>query len=127
MFEMSTVYDFLIAVGAAVVALGVLIVMHELGHFLVAKKSGVGVLTFSIGFGKKLLVKKLGETEYCVSAIPFGEDPDQEVDEADRGRSFSHQSLAKRFAIVAAGPVFNLLLAALIFLVVFFVSPNLQS
>jgi regulator of sigma E protease len=128
MFEMSTVYDFLIAVGAAVVALGVLIVMHELGHFLVAKKSGVGVLTFSIGFGKKLLVKKLGQTEYCISAIPFGgyvkmigEDPDQEVDEADRSRAFSHQSLAKRFAIVAAGPVFNLLLAAFIFLVVFFV------
>lgn len=128
MFEMSTVYDFLIAVGAAVVALGVLIVIHELGHFLVAKKAGVGVLTFSIGFGKKLLVRKRGETEYCVSAIPFGgyvkmvgEDPDQEVDAADRVRSFSHQSLGKRFAIVAAGPGFNLLLALVIFLCVFLV------
>jgi len=126
MFEMSTVYDFLIAVGAAVIALGVLIVFHELGHFLVAKKAGVGVLTFSIGFGKKLFVKKRGETEYCISAIPFGgyvkmigEDPDQEVAAADRARAFSHQSLAKRFAIVGAGPGFNLLLAAVMFLVVF--------
>lgn len=123
MVDISTVYDFLIAVGAAVVALGVLIVVHELGHFLVAKRTGVGVLTFSIGFGKKLFVKKSGETEYCVSAIPFGgyvkmvgEDPDQEVEEVDRERSFSHKSLGRRFAIVVAGPGFNLLLAAIIFL-----------
>lgn len=128
MFEVSTLYDFLIAVGAAVIALGVLIVIHEFGHFLVAKKAGVGVLTFSIGFGKKLLVKKRGETEYCISAIPFGgyvkmigEDPDQEVDPVDRARSFSNQSLGKRFAIVAAGPGFNLLLAVVIFLWVFLV------
>jgi len=128
MDDFSTVYEFLIAVGAAVIALGVLIVIHELGHFLVAKKTGVGVLTFSIGFGKKLFVKKHGETEYCISAIPFGgyvkmvgEDPGQEVDEVDRERSFSHKSLAKRFAIVAAGPGFNLILAAVIFLWTFLV------
>ena len=107
---------------SAVIGLGILIVIHELGHFLVAKKMGVGVLTFSIGFGPKLMKKKVGETEYAVSAIPFGgyvkmvgEDPQDEVDAADREKSFSHQSLLKRAAIVAAGPVSNLLLAFFIF------------
>ena len=51
---------------AAVIGLGILIIIHELGHFLVAKKTGVGVLTFSIGFGPKLFHKKIGETEYAV-------------------------------------------------------------
>lgn len=126
MFDVSSIYEILIAVGAAVVALGVLIVIHELGHFLVAKRAGVGVLTFSVGFGKKLYVKKYGETEYCISAIPFGgyvkmvgEDPDQDVDEVDRERSFSDKSLSRRFAIVLAGPGFNLVLAAAIFLWMF--------
>jgi len=111
------------AVVSALIGLGILIVIHELGHFLVAKKSGVGVLTFSIGFGPKLFKRKIGETEYAVSAFPFGgyvkmvgEDPDDQVTELDVQKSFSHQSLAKRMAIVAAGPVSNLLLAVVIFL-----------
>lgn len=114
------------AIVAAVIALGILIVFHEFGHFIVAKKSGVGVLTFSIGFGPKLLKKKVGETEYALSAIPFGgyvkmvgEDPEDNVAEFDVHKSFSHQSLAKRAAIVAAGPVFNLLLAVGIYAIIF--------
>jgi regulator of sigma E protease len=110
------------AVVSALIGLGILIVIHELGHFLVAKKSGVGVLTFSIGFGPKLFKRKIGETEYAVSAFPFGgyvkmvgEDPTDEVTPVDIHKSFSHQPLAKRTAIVAAGPVFNLLLAVVIF------------
>ena len=114
------------AIVSALVGLGILIVIHELGHFLVAKISGVGVLTFSVGFGPKIWSRKAGETEYALSAFPLGgyvkmvgEDPDAEVQEADIHKSFSHQGLVKRTAIVAAGPVSNLLLAAAVFMWIF--------
>jgi regulator of sigma E protease len=114
------------SIGAAVIGLGVLIVFHEFGHFLLAKLSGVGVLTFSVGFGPKLWVVKKGETEYALSAFPLGgyvkmvgEDPDEEVQQADIEKSFAHKSLLKRIAIVVAGPGFNLLLAVFLFIVVF--------
>lgn len=116
----------IVAIVAALVGLGILIIIHELGHFLLAKKTGVGVLTFSIGFGPKLLGRKIGETEYLLSAFPLGgyvkmvgEDPEEEVQTTDIQRSFSHQGLVKRIAIVAAGPLFNLLLAVVIFLAIF--------
>jgi regulator of sigma E protease len=113
--------DLIYSVGAALVGLGILIIFHEFGHFLFAKLSGVGVLTFSVGFGPKLWIKRKGETEYALSAFPLGgyvkmvgEDPDEEVGQADIERSFAHKSLAKRVAIVAAGPGFNLLLAVIL-------------
>src|SRR5689334_13541297 len=118
--------NFVYSVGAAIVGLGLLIVFHEFGHFLLAKLSGVGVLTFSVGFGPKLWVKKKGETEYALSAFPLGgyvkmvgEDPDQEVQPGDLEKSFAHKSLTKRIAIVVAGPGFNLLLAVLLLMVVY--------
>lgn len=111
---------------SAVIGLGVLIIFHEFGHFLFAKLSGVGVLTFSVGFGPKLWVIKRGETEYALSAFPLGgyvkmvgEDPQEEVQPGDIERSFAHKSLLKRIAIVAAGPGFNLLLAVLLLAIVF--------
>jgi len=111
---------------AAVVGLGLLIVFHEFGHFLLAKLSGVGVLTFSVGFGPKLWVIKKGETEYALSAFPLGgyvkmvgEDPDEEVPQSQIEKSFAHKSLLKRIAIVVAGPGFNLLLAVLLLMVVY--------
>jgi regulator of sigma E protease len=114
------------AIVAAVVGLGILIVIHEFGHFLLAKWSGVGVLTFSVGFGPKIWVRKKGETEYALSAFPLGgyvkmvgEDPDQEVQQSDVERSFAHKGLLKRMAIVAAGPGFNLLLAVVLLMLVF--------
>lgn len=117
------------SVVSAVIGLGILIVIHELGHFLVAKKSRVGVLTFSIGFGPKILRRKVGETEYALSAIPFGgyvkmvgEDPTDEVAPAELEKAFSHQPLWKRAAIVAAGPVSNLILAFFIFAIVMMLS-----
>src|SRR5215470_17416841 len=117
------------SVVSAVIGLGILIVIHELGHFLVAKKSGVGVLTFSIGFGPKILRRKSGETEYALSAIPFGgyvkmvgEDPTEEVSPEEREKAFVHQPLWKRAAIVAAGPVSNLILAFFIFSIVMMLS-----
>jgi regulator of sigma E protease len=108
-----------------VFVLGVLIFFHELGHFLVAKSFGVKVLKFSLGFGPKLIGKQVGETEYLISSIPlggyvklFGEGQDEELDGVspdDLKRSFSQQHVLKRIAIVLAGPVFNFLLALLVF------------
>ena len=105
--------------------LGVLIFFHELGHFLVAKSFGVKVLKFSLGFGPKLIGKQIGDTEYLISSIPlggyvklFGESQDEELDGVspdDLKRSFSQQHVLKRIAIVLAGPVFNFLLALLVF------------
>jgi len=109
---------------ALIIVLGVLIFFHELGHFLVARLFGVGVEKFSLGFGPRLFGFKSGITDYQVSAIPLGgyvkmvgEDPDaeEELSEADIPLSFTHKHVAKRFCIVAAGPVFNMLLAVLIF------------
>jgi len=118
--------SFAYSVVAAIIGLGVLIVFHEFGHFLLAKLSGVGVITFSVGFGPKLWVKKKGETEYALSAFPLGgyvkmvgEDPDQEVQPGDLEKSFAHKSLIKRIAIVVAGPGFNLLLAVFLLMVVY--------
>ncbi len=118
--------NFVYSIGAAIVGLGLLIVFHEFGHFLVAKLSGVGVLTFSVGFGPKIWVKKKGETEYALSAFPLGgyvkmvgEDPDEAVPSEDVERSFAHKGLLKRIAIVVAGPGFNLLLALFLLVIVF--------
>lgn len=116
----------LYAILAAVIGLGVLIVFHEFGHFIFAKLFGVGVLTFSVGFGPKIWVKKKGETEYALSAFPLGgyvkmvgEDPDEEVKATDIEKSFAHKSLLQRTLIVAAGPGFNLLLAVFFLIPVF--------
>lgn len=108
---------------AAVVVLGVLIFFHELGHFLVAKWSKVGVLKFSLGFGPKLVGFKRGETEYLLSALPLGgyvkmvgEDPgDASPEASDPARSFSKKSVGVRSLIILAGPVANLILPVVIF------------
>jgi regulator of sigma E protease len=111
---------------AAIVVLGFLILFHELGHFLVAKRAGVGVVKFSIGFGPKLAGWRVGSTDYVLSAIPLGgfvkmvgEDPDEEVSPADREIAFQNQSLWTRMAIVLAGPCANLLFAFVAFSLVF--------
>ncbi|MEO6026834.1 MAG: RIP metalloprotease RseP [Candidatus Binatia bacterium] len=110
----------------AILILGLLIFVHELGHFAVAKWSGVTVLRFSLGFGPRLLSWRRGVTEYAVSAIPLGgyvkmlgDDPEDEVPIADAAHAFSQQSLPKRFAIVLAGPFMNLVTAAVAFTIVF--------
>jgi len=110
----------------AAIVLGFLILFHELGHFLVAKRTGVGVLKFSIGFGPKVIGKRVGRTEYVLSAVPLGgfvkmvgEDPDEEVTAEDQKVAFQHQSLWKRMAIVAAGPGANILFAFVAFSLVF--------
>lgn len=106
---------------AAIVVLGVLIIVHEFGHFIVAKRSGVGVLKFSIGFGPRLFGRVYNGTEYVLAAIPLGgyvkmvgEDPEA-TEPVDPRISFSHQPLWKRVAIVTAGPAFNLIFAFIAF------------
>lgn len=113
---------------SAIILLGVLIFIHELGHFLLAKKNGVLVEKFSIGFGPVLWSKKKGETEYALSAIPlggfvkmYGESVDAEVEESLKDRSFAHKPLGARFAIVFAGPLFNFILAILIYSAIFMI------
>ena len=115
-----------ISILAFIVILGVLIFFHELGHFLVARLFGVGVEKFSLGFGPRLIGKKIGMTDYRLSAIPLGgyvkmvgEEPDAEVDAAQEHLSFTHKHVFKRICIVAAGPGFNLLLAVLIYFTFF--------
>ena len=109
-----------------IIVLGVLIFFHEFGHFLVARLFGVGVEKFSLGFGPRLIGKKVGITDYRISAIPLGgyvkmvgEEPDAEIAPEDIPLSFTHKHVAKRMLIVVAGPVFNILLAILIFFVFF--------
>ena len=109
-----------------VVVLGVLIFIHELGHFICAKAFGVGVEKFSLGFGPKILSKTIGRTEYRLSAIPLGgyvkmvgEQPDEEIDPKDIPLSFTHKSVMKRMLIVASGPLFNFFLAIIIFFGIF--------
>ena len=116
---MSTVLYYIIPF---IIVLGVLISFHEFGHFLLAKLFNVMVLKFSLGFGPKLIGKKIGETEYVISAFPLGgyvkllgENDDEEITPEEAHRSFSTQPVVNKIAIAAAGPVFNFLLAFLLF------------
>ncbi len=116
----STIFFFILA-------LGVLITVHEFGHFWVARRLGVKVLRFSIGFGKPLWrrIGRVDETEYVVAAVPFGgyvkmlDEREGEVQEGDLHRAFNRQSLSVRTAIVAAGPLFNFLFAIFAYWLVF--------
>ena len=105
-----------------VILLGVLVFIHELGHFMVARFCGVRVEVFSLGFGKKILKWKKGDTVYCISLFPlggyvkmFGHDYTKEVSESEKPHSFLHKSLWQRSAIVLAGPLMNFFLAILLF------------
>jgi regulator of sigma E protease len=109
-----------------VIVLGILVFVHEFGHFLVARLAGVKVLTFSLGFGKKIVRFKRGETEYAISAVPLGgyvkmlgESTDDVVEEEDATRAFSNKPPLARMLIVFAGPFFNVLFAVLVFFAMF--------
>ena len=115
-----------------VLVLGVLILVHEFGHFLVARLSGVGVERFSIGFGPVLARFRGKETEYCLSLFPLGGyvkmmgDDENPLEGGKSGvldpkRAFNHKPLAVRFLIVFAGPAMNFVLAAVIFALVFMI------
>ncbi len=110
-----------------ILALAILITVHEFGHYWVARKLGVKVLRFSIGFGKPLWRKVGGpdNTEYVVAAIPLGgyvrmlDEREGDVAPEEQHRAFNRQSLARRFAIVVAGPVFNFILAIAAYWLIF--------
>ena len=108
---------------AFLVTLGVLIVIHEYGHYRVAVACGVKVLRFSVGFGRVLWrhQRSPDHTEFVLCALPLGgyvrmlDEREAPVDSAQLGQAFNRQSLARRAAIVSAGPIANLLLAVLLF------------
>ena len=112
---------------AFLVTLGVLVVVHEYGHYLAAKRCGVKVLQFSVGFGKALYTRRIGKdgTEFILAAFPLGgfvkmlDEREAPVEAHEQGRAFNRQPVWKRMVIVAAGPVANLLLAILLYWVLF--------
>ncbi|MDA8083888.1 MAG: RIP metalloprotease RseP [Nitrospiraceae bacterium] len=114
----------------ALILLGILIFVHEFGHFILAKSVGVKVLKFSLGFGPRVIGKTYGETEYVLSALPLGgyvkmlgqsdvPEDEEEISEADKPRAYNFQPIWKRFSIVFFGPIFNLLFAVVVFFFIF--------
>ena len=114
--------------------LGIVVLVHELGHFWVAKLNGICVVTFSFGLGPKLIKKRIGETEYAISAIPFGgyvkfagetfedEAPDHESEENELNipehRLYRSKSPLQKMSVVAAGPVMNALSAVVLYILI---------
>ena len=120
---------FLWSLGSFLLAIGVLVVVHEFGHFWVARRLGVKVLRFSIGFGRPLWTKTIGSDrlELVVAAVPFGgyvkmlDEREGEVPQAELHRAFNRQPILRRAAIVAAGPFANFLFAIIAYTAMFLV------
>lgn len=122
------------AVFAFILLLGLLIFVHELGHFAVAKWCGVRVEVFSLGFGRKIFSLKRGDTTYCVSLIPlggyvkmYGDEINAQLPESEKQYSFTHKPVSQRIAIVLAGPLMNFFFAILIFAVVAFIGEEVRA
>lgn len=121
--------EFLYSAVGFIIALGILVTVHEFGHFWVARKLGVKVLKFSVGFGKPLWSKTAGpdDTEYAIAAIPLGgyvkmldeNEEESTIPEHELPRAFNRQTLWKRTLIVLAGPMFNFLFAIVAYWIVF--------
>lgn len=117
----------LTSLAAFIVAISVLVAIHEFGHYLVGRLCGMKVLRYSIGFGKPLVTKVAGadQTEYCISAIPLGgyvkflDEREGPVSAADRGRAFTHRPIPARILVLLAGPAFNFLFAILAYWALF--------
>lgn len=102
----------------SLIIFSVVVIIHELGHFLLAKKNGICVTQFSIGMGPRIVHFKKGETEYCIKLFPFGgscmmlgEDGMTTEEDYDKSRSFQEKSVWARISVIAAGPIFNFILA----------------
>jgi regulator of sigma E protease len=121
--------NFLIPAAAFLVAIGILVAVHEYGHFIAARLLGVKVLRYSIGFGRPLWLRRAGpdRTEYCVSAVPFGgyvkllDERDCPVALAEQHRAFNRQPIPARIAILAAGPLLNFLFAIVAYWAMFMI------
>src|SRR5437868_8423769 len=117
-----------------VVLLGILIFVHEFGHFIVARLCGVRVEVFSLGFGKKIFQYKKGDTNYCISIIPlggyvkmFGDQPGADISEAEKKDSFTHKNVWQRISVVLAGPLMNFFFAIFIFFLVASIGEDFRS
>lgn len=119
--------NFIYTIFAFVIAISVLVVVHEFGHYWVARRMGVKVLRFSLGFGKPLWIRRFGrdKTEWVVAAIPLGgyvkmlDEHEGKVAKRDLARAFNRQSIPRRMAIVLAGPLFNFMFAILAYSILF--------
>jgi regulator of sigma E protease len=117
----------LINLVAFIVAISILVAVHEFGHYIVGRLCGMKVLRFSIGFGKPVWTRIAGQdrTEYCISAIPLGgyvkflDEREGPIDPEDQGRAFNHKPIASRIVVLLAGPFFNFLFAILAYWVLF--------
>lgn len=122
------------AVVPFIILLGLLIFVHELGHFLVAKFWGVRVEIFSMGFGKKILKYKKGDTTYCLSLIPlggyvkmFGDELGAQISDEEKSVSFTHKPVWQRISVVLAGPLMNYFFAILVFFIVALIGEQMKA
>ena len=119
--------DALISLLAFIVAISILVAVHEYGHYIVGRWTGMKVLRFSIGFGKPVWtwIRGKDHTEYCISAIPLGgyvrflDGREGPVDPEDEGRAFNHRPIPARIAVLLAGPLFNFLFAIFAYWILF--------
>ena len=130
--------EFLVKIISFLVVIGVIIFIHELGHFLVAKYCGVGVEKFSLGFGPKIFGFRRGETEYLISAVPFGgyvkmvgeagnAEDEEDKDQVPPEKSFTNKSFWQKAAIICAGSFMNIMLAVVALPVIFMVGISVPS
>ena len=127
----------MLTVLSGILMLGILVFIHEFGHFFVAKLTGVKVLKFSLGFGPRLIGKQWGETEYLICLIPLGgyvhmlgegvDQDDAPLSAEDKQHSFAEKSLPRRMAIVAAGPIMNLILPFVLLPLAYMVGVNVPT
>ena len=117
----------LVSILAFIFAVGLLVTIHEFGHYIVGRYCGMKVLRFSVGFGKPIYSKIAGkdQTEYCLSMIPLGgyvqflDDRNDVIDSEDEGRAFNHRPISSRVAVLLAGPAFNFLFAIFAYFIIF--------
>ena len=117
----------LVSILAFVFAVGLLVTIHEFGHYIVGRYCGMKVLRFSVGFGKPIYSKIAGkdQTEYCLSMIPLGgyvqflDDRNDVIDPEDEGRAFNHRPISSRVTVLLAGPAFNFLFAIFAYFIIF--------
>ena len=120
---MSLIYTILIFI----LTISIIVTFHEFGHYIAARLCGVKVLEFSVGFGKRIIGKKIGKdkTDYKICALPLGgyvkmlDEREGEVKDFEKQRSFNNQSLLKRSIIVISGPLFNFILAVFFYFLIF--------
>ena len=119
--------SFIYSLVAFVVAIGLLVAVHEYGHYLAARMVGVRVLRYSIGFGRPLWLRRWGpdQTEYCISAIPLGgyvkllDEREGDVKSGELHRAFNRNPVSSRVFILVAGPLFNFVFAVMAYWVMF--------